>query len=241
MANPRRQGLQSQPQSPNPPLLPLSSSSSSSDQPQTSSILTSVSLFLKRPQAFPFLLSIFVLLTWLSLRLQRPPQTPSYSSSSQFRDSRLSRSLDLDANLVRFNAVEIPSGIAKDKRGWLVDPVSLALENGIHGGARFCASVHVGEIRPGKMRGNHRHHTCNETFVIWGAETKFRLENPSMEGKGYAEVIVGADEVAVAVSPAGTAHALINVDHIKTTFLLGCQDSVINISSTTEYKIWKDL
>lgn len=43
------------------------------------------------------------------------------------------------------------------------------------GGAVSCASVHLGEIRPGGFRGNHRHHTCNETFVIWGAKTKFRV------------------------------------------------------------------
>ena len=43
------------------------------------------------------------------------------------------------------------------------------------GGAVSCASVHVGEIRPGGVRGNHRHHGCNETFIIWGAETAFRV------------------------------------------------------------------
>lgn len=137
--------------------------------------------------------------------------------------------------------MEVPSAISKDKRGWLVDPVRLALKNGIHGGAQFCASVHIGEIRPGGMRGNHRHHTCNETLVIWGAATKFRLENANLEGKDYAEVSIGADEVAVAASPAGTAHALINVDQVRTTFILGCQDSVISNSSTTDYNVWKDL
>lgn len=43
------------------------------------------------------------------------------------------------------------------------------------GGAASCVSIHVGEIRPGGLRGNHRHHTCNETFVIWGAKTRFRV------------------------------------------------------------------
>lgn len=138
--------------------------------------------------------------------------------------------------------MEVPSAIAKDKRGWLVDLVSLALENGIQGGAQFCASVHMGEIRPGGMRGNHRHHTCNETFIIWGAETKFRIENAKLEDKDYAEVTIGADEVAVAASISGTAHALINVDRDRTTFFLGCQDAVINNnSSDTDYKVWKDL
>lgn len=239
MANPRRTSVQSQPQSQNPPLLPLSTSSDETQFP-SSSLFNSLSLFLKRPQAFPFLLSVFVLLTWLSLRFQRPNSPPHYSSN--FQDPKPSRNLDADANLVRFSAVEVPSAIAKDKRGWLVDPVSLALENGIQGGAQFCASVHMGEIRPGGMRGNHRHHTCNETFIIWGAETKFRIENAKLEDKDYAEVTIGADEVAVAASISGTAHALINVDRDRTTFFLGCQDTMINNnSSDTDYKVWKDL
>lgn len=45
----------------------------------------------------------------------------------------------------------------------------------IAGGAVNCVSTHVGEIRPGAMRGNHRHHDCNETFVIWGARMKVRV------------------------------------------------------------------
>lgn len=45
----------------------------------------------------------------------------------------------------------------------------------ITGGAVNCASVHLGEIRPGGVRGNHRHYTCNETFFIWGAKTLFRV------------------------------------------------------------------
>lgn len=28
------------------------------------------------------------------------------------------------------------------------------------------------------MRGNHRHYTTNETFVLWGAKTKFRVYFP---------------------------------------------------------------
>lgn len=43
------------------------------------------------------------------------------------------------------------------------------------GGALDCSSLHVGQINPGALRGNHRHHTCNETFLISGAETKFRV------------------------------------------------------------------
>lgn len=63
-----------------------------------------------------------------------------------------------------------------------------------------------------------------------------------MEGNGYAEVSISADEVAVAASPAGTAHALINVDRARSTFFLGCQDSWTNTNnSNTDHKIWEDL
>ncbi|MQL76442.1 hypothetical protein Taro_008835 [Colocasia esculenta] len=72
--------------------------------------------------------------------------------------------------------------------------------------------------------------------------TKFRLENPHFEENGYAESAIGVDEVAVAASPSGTAHALINIDPVRTTFFLGCQDDVINYSSnTTDFNVWKDL
>ncbi|OIW09496.1 hypothetical protein TanjilG_14126 [Lupinus angustifolius] len=109
-------------------------------------------------------------------------------------------------------------------------------------GAVTCASLHVGEIRPGKLRGNHRHHDCNETFVIWGAATKFRLENNEVADNGYAEVTIGKDEVAVAASPSHKAHALINVDPIRSTFIIGCQDSVISYNaSSSDFNVWKDL
>lgn len=71
-----------------------------------------------------------------------------------------------------------------------------------------------------------------------------QLENHKVE-KGFAEVIIGEDEVAVAVSPSGTAHALVNVDSVRSTFFIGCigcQDSDMpNNSSTSDYKVWKDL
>lgn len=53
---------------------------------------------------------------------------------------------------------------------------------------------------------------------------------------------VGADEVAVAVSPSGTAHALVNIDTSQSTFFMGCQDSVVNYTdSKTDFNVWKDL
>ncbi|CAH2063934.1 unnamed protein product [Thlaspi arvense] len=198
---------------------------------------------LKKPQAVPLLLSFFLLLTWITLRVQH---SSHFSSSSSHPKSASKSHPDLEilddddkVNLVRFDSASL-SPVRKDDRGWLLDPVILARDSRLNGGAASCVSIHVGEIRPGGLRGNHRHHTCNETFVIWGAKTKFRLENHKVE-KGYAEVLIGEDEVAVAVSPSGTAHALINVDPLRSTFFIGCQDSSMQNSSTSDYKVWKDL
>lgn len=67
------------------------------------------------------------------------------------------------------------------------------------------------------------------------------MENSHIVDKGFAEVVIGADEVAVAASPGGVAHALVNVDPIRTAFLLGCQDDIVTNSSNTAYNIWSDL
>ncbi|KAJ4971570.1 hypothetical protein NE237_004669 [Protea cynaroides] len=212
MANQRRNSYPNNPTSENPL------------HTQTLSI-SSMIFFLKRPHAFPFLLSIFILLTWVFLRLQHLHHFPSPQQTPSREKQKWSREDDEQANLFRFST-GFPSQIAKDKRGWLLNPVTAAIEAGISGGAISCASIHVGEIRPGGMRANHRHYTCNETLVIWGAETKFRLENNHLVDKGFAEVTIGAEEVAVAASPSGIAHAIVNVDLSRTTFFLGCQDNV---------------
>ncbi|KAK7290723.1 hypothetical protein RIF29_05340 [Crotalaria pallida] len=191
--------------------------------------------FLKRPQSRPFILFIFLVFAWISYRIHRASRFPPTILPEWSTDS------DMRANLVRFSSFT-PSQIAKDSRGWLLDPVFLALSSSIPGGAVTCASLHVGEIRPGRLRGNHRHHDCNETFVIWGAATKFRLENIEVADHGYAEVTIGKDEIAVATSPSHKAHALVNIDPIRSTFFIGCQDSIISYNaSSSDFNVWKDL
>lgn len=226
MANPRRNSYSTN----------QSVDGSFQSQTQSSSSLSSLKHLLKKPHALPFLLLLLLLLTWVSLRLQY---------SSRFRHQQLGqdahRDDDSKANLVRFKS-GLPSAIVKDKRGWLLDPVSLALQFGVRGGAVSCSQVHIGEIRRGGIRGNHRHYSCNETFVIWGAKTKFRLENNQMDGRGYAEVTIGEDEVVVAASPSGTAHALVNVDALRNTYFVGCQDGMVKSnSSNTDFNVWKNL
>ncbi|KAL6509063.1 hypothetical protein OROGR_023170 [Orobanche gracilis] len=237
MANPRRTSYSSS-------QLPISDPTpqfQSQTHQSAATLLNSLKVFLKKPHAFPFLLSIFLLLTWVSLRLQHRYSNPSFQQSTYTAVDEKNGGYvkDSECNLVKFHSLS--SLVMKDKRGWLVDPVSFALDAGISGGASYCASVHVGEIRPGTLRGNHRHYTCNETLVIWGAKTVFRLENKA-SASGYSQTTIGANEVAVAASSSGTAHALMNVDAVRTTFFLGCQDSVIDYNaSTTEFNVWNDL
>ncbi|GMN67384.1 hypothetical protein TIFTF001_036449 [Ficus carica] len=224
-----------------------SSGSASSENPlslfhyQSSSSSSRVTLcylsllhFLKKPHAFPFLLSVFLLLTWLFLRIQRSPHFSADSSRLRHSHRQRSQFDDSQANPRRFTSA-FPSLIANDKRGgcstpflvplilafWIDDlrtpnlaELNLLAEKTdffpFAGVAETCVSVHFREIRPRGILGNHRHYSCNETFVIWGAKTLFR--------RGYAEVIIGADEVAVAASPSGTAHAIVNMDPVRSKY-----------------------
>ncbi|GLT65166.1 hypothetical protein SLA2020_376140 [Shorea laevis] len=157
-------------------------------QTQTSSSLSSLTHFLKKSQAFPFLLSTLLLLTWL------------------------------------------------------LNPITLVLNFGVKGGAVSCASIHLSEIRPGGVRGNHRHYTCNDTFVIWGVKTKLRLENHQIADKGYAKAIIDQDEVTIGTSTRGAAHALVNIyslHMVVNTFFIRYQDITINHNS--DFNVWKDL
>jgi hypothetical protein len=68
------------------------------------------------------------------------------------------------------------------------------------------------------------------------------VENSEVADIGYAEVTIGRDEVVVAASPANTAHALINIDAVRSAYFVGCQDSIINYNaSSTDFNVWKDL
>lgn len=86
---------------------------------------------LKKPQAFPLLLSFFLFLTWITLRLQHSSHLSSHAKSHHHPDSEV---LDGDdkVNLIRFDTASI-SPVRKDDRGWLLDPVTLARDSQLHG------------------------------------------------------------------------------------------------------------
>lgn len=121
MANPRKNSYSN------------NQSSESSLHGNAFSCSSSIVHFLKKPHAFPFLLSVFLLLTWVSLRLQHSARFSSSSSSRiQNTNHHWNQLDDSQANLIRFSS-GFPSRIAKDKRGWLLNPVSLALDSAISG------------------------------------------------------------------------------------------------------------
>ncbi|CAN6930374.1 unnamed protein product [Brassica oleracea] len=66
---------------------------------------------------------------------------------------------------------------------------------------------------------------CHLTLL--SSHPSLDLENHKVR-KGYCRgVDTGEDETAVAVNSNGMAHALVNVDPVRSTFFIGCQDSSI--------------
>ncbi|KAJ6925235.1 hypothetical protein NC652_018239 [Populus alba x Populus x berolinensis] len=94
---------------------------------QNHSRLSSLKHFLKKPLAFPFLLSIFLLLAWISLRLQH--SSSSFSLAISMREKG-SQEEDEKANLVLKISVVLRCS----------DPVWL-------GCMCPCFSIHIGEIK----------------------------------------------------------------------------------------------
>ncbi|XLT14740.1 hypothetical protein HN51_060430 [Arachis hypogaea] len=138
--------------------------------------------FLQRPLSLPFVLTIFLFFTWISLHFH----TASKASSSSLHWTAIHH---INLNLLRFRS-GIPSKILKDECGWLLDPLSLAYASRISGGAITC------------------------------------VMQEKSDQKSYGEVTIGSDDIIVAASPSGTTHVIKNVDQIRCTFFLGCQDNL---------------
>jgi hypothetical protein len=125
MANPRR-AISLQIPTQTPPFPAAAAASSSSSLP--SSLLH----FLKRPASVPFLLCIFLLLTWISLRFHQPAPSASLRRPTVAHDPQ--------ANHVRYPPALYPTPIAADGRGWLLDPVAAARDAGLPGESSCIAS-----------------------------------------------------------------------------------------------------
>eukprot|EP00897_Mesotaenium_endlicherianum_P008043 jgi/Mesen1/7267/ME000373S06333 len=143
------------------------------------------------------------------------------------------------ANVVRLSSV--PGGMpGGDKRGWIMSPLHAAEQHQL-GGARVCRDVHVGTVKAGHTRANHRHHAKNESFLVWGAAARWRLESESSQ-QAFAEATFEPHEVAVFTAPKGRAHALTNLDKSLTLNLMVCADADWDPSKPdTDYGVWSDL
>eukprot|EP00271_Cylindrocystis_brebissonii_P004438 TRINITY_DN16093_c0_g1_i1.p1 TRINITY_DN16093_c0_g1~~TRINITY_DN16093_c0_g1_i1.p1 ORF type:complete len:226 (+),score=12.33 TRINITY_DN16093_c0_g1_i1:184-861(+) len=152
------------------------------------------------------------------------------------------KKLDDDVRLVRLKvSTDKVLDPRQDKRGWMLDPIKAATDAGLTGGSRDCTQVHIGEIRAGNMRGNHRHRYCNETIILWGAKQRIRNEDPNLKN-GYAETVLDRGDVAVLAGPQGHAHAITNLDETETVYLVACQDALFDSNNPlTDYKVWPDL
>ena len=76
----------------------------------------------------------------------------------------------MKANLVRFKSDHLPSLILKDRRGWLLNPISLAIDAGVKGIIVFLFMVII--ICPGFFSAN----LVIDGFDNFGVKWKFELD-----------------------------------------------------------------
>ncbi|CAI5459154.1 unnamed protein product [Closterium sp. Yama58-4] len=209
---------------------------------------------------FAVLLLLAALLAYLALSHAQPPPPALLLASTSRPPPAVSRRDEEAGGTMRFDGaarvVRLAVGVREggggggdgkgadarqDARGWMIDPLAAAVAAGLKGGATSCLMTHVGEVLPEKIRGNHRHHDYNETLVLWGARMRVRNENRDV-AKGFAEVILTADDVAVMACPAMSAHAVVNIDTSRSAYLMACQDGLHDPNDPrSDYAVWSDL
>ncbi|GMY19938.1 hypothetical protein FCV25MIE_15177 [Fagus crenata] len=150
MANPRRNSYANN-QSSDSPIFQNPSSHADS----TSSRIIH---FLKKPHAFPFLLTIFLFLTWLSLKLQHSSHyfSPPFSRSQQALFTHHTLEDDAKVNLVRFS-FGFPSPLTKDNKGWILNPIALALRSNLLGNAKVPIAMDDSPLLPLALGLAHYH------------------------------------------------------------------------------------
>ena len=122
---------------------------------------------------------------------------------------------------------------------WMTSVLDAVDEAGLKGPSR-CLDLHVGTIRPGGARGNHRHKTRDESLIVWGASGRIRVERPGM---GYHDYVIDRDDGVVLAAPAGSAHAIRADDGEGNVMMLAaCSDAppTDGPDPNTDYRVWKD-
>ncbi|NLH49732.1 MAG: hypothetical protein GX444_14195 [Myxococcales bacterium] len=119
---------------------------------------------------------------------------------------------DPPATLLSFAIAPVET--SRDARGWvsnLLDHLPLP--------AAGLRNIHIVQLRPGLIRGNHRHHRQNEWIVLCGGPCRVVVV---WEGRRREETIVG-DVPVMLTLPAGTPHA-IRYEGIGEAFLVSFTD-----------------
>jgi len=115
-----------------------------------------------------------------------------------------------------FHIINVETG--RDARGWvsnLLDFLPLPAEQ--------IKNIHVVELKPGAVRGNHRHRRQREWFLICGGPCRLAVE---IDGQRTEQTIAGDRPVLVSVAP-GTAHAL-RYEGETVAYLTAVTDAVYN-------------
>lgn len=123
-----------------------------------------------------------------------------------------------------------PHPFAGDKRGWIGNPFD-ALN--LFVGDLAVRDVHIGVIRAGGTRGNHRHHNKHELIIVFGAEMDLRV--------GEVTYKSSADDVLALRCPPGTPHLIHNIDGSgRQVSLVAFVDSEWDPNNpATDYGVWQ--
>ena len=97
------------------------------------------------------------------------------------------------------NVLIEPLQLARDQRGWVVEPVEERHLTGLR-------NVHVVWTEPGHVRGNHYHRETTEILLVVGPARVCWIR-----GGEAQEVVLAEGEARRFVFPPGVAHAIQNV------------------------------
>ena len=99
--------------------------------------------------------------------------------------------------------VELDKNAWQDKRGWGVNPLD-ALE--ISGD--FPGNLHIVSLKPGAVRGNHRHANATEWILVFGGQAKIVWKTG--EATSIDQISVDNSEPTLFEIPPGVDHAIVN-------------------------------
>lgn len=91
-------------------------------------------------------------------------------------------------------------GLRRDERGWALSPGRL-----LRGGMDEVAELHVVSLRPGAVRGNHRHPDGTEWLLVVGGRAAVAWRDPA--GVEHRDDVSGSEPALYRFAP-GVDHAV---------------------------------